>query len=207
MKRQISFAQYRTIDLCLLTGLLMLAEFGIHIAKATIFSGQLFQASPTGAIVALVMMRWGGWAAIPAVAGGLLFGTLRGGLWPYGIVYGIGNLLSLGAMLWFRMGKDNLRSKALSSMAYGLTVQVLMQLGRGIVAFLVTLADPTILGQGTQLPLDIFLSFITADSLSILFTVVAVWIVRRIEGLFEDQKSYLLRIQKQERQVEGRDQF
>ncbi len=205
--RHITFRQYRNIDLALLTGLLVLAELGIYIAKATVYSGQLFQASPTGPIVALVMMRWGGWAAIPAAVGGLLFGALRGGLWPYGVVYGLGNLLSLGAMLWFRMGKDKLRGDTLRSLAYGATVQVLMQLGRGMVAFAVTVVDPAILGQGTKLPLDIFLSFITADSLSILFTVVTVWIVRRIEGLFEDQKSYLLRVQNQERQVEGREQF
>ena len=28
----------------------------------------------------------------------------------------------------------------------------------------------------------------------ILFTLVIIWIVRRVEGLFEDQKHYLLRI-------------
>ena len=206
MKRQITFAQYRTIDLFLMVILLVFAEVGIYIAKATVYSGQLFQASPTGAIVALVMMRWNGWAAIPALLGGLLYGALRGGLWPYGIVYGVGNLLSLAALLWFRMGKDKLRSEALPTMAFGLTVQVLMQLGRGIVALVATMADPAILGQGNQLePLETFLSFITSDSLSILLTVVALWIVRRIEGLFEDQKSYLLRVQQQELQVEGRE--
>ncbi len=208
MKRHITLQQYRNIDLCLMVGLLLLAEFGIYIAKATVYSGQLFQASPSGTIIALVMMRWNGWAAIPAVVGGLLYGTLRGGLWPYGIVYGIGNLLSLAALGWFRMGKDKLRSSALPTMAFGLTVQVLMQLGRGCVALVLTMMDSSILGAGNHLqPLETFLSFITADSLSILFTVVALWIVRRIEGLFEDQKSYLLRVQNQERQVEGREQF
>lgn len=206
MKRQITFEQYRTIDLFLMVILLVFAEVGIYIAKATVYSGQLFQASPTGAIVALVMMRWNGWAAIPALLGGLLYGALRGGLWPYGIVYGVGNLLSLAALLWFRMGKDKLRNEALPTMAFGLTVQVLMQVGRGVVALIATMADPAILGQGNHLePLETFLSFITSDSLSILLTVVALWIVRRIEGLFEDQKSYLLRVQQQELQVEGRE--
>ncbi len=207
MQRQITFAQYRGIDLFLMTAMLLMAEFGIHIAKATVFAGQLFQASPSGAIVALVMMRWGSWAAIPAVLGGFLYGSLRGGVWPFGIEYGLGNLLALAAMLWFKMGKDKLRQNMLATMAYGLTVQLLMHLGRGCVAFVLGLLDPSLLPAGQRfLPLEAFFGFITADSLSILLTVVALWIVRRIEGLFEDQKSYLLRIQ-QERQVEGREQF
>lgn len=206
MKRHITFRQYRNIDLFLMLAILIFAELGIYLAKATAYSGQLFQASPSGAMVALVMMRWNGWSAIHAVLGGLLYGSLRGGLWPYGIIYGVGNLLSLAAMVWFRRGKDKVRGTALSAMGFGLTVQVLMQIGRGLVALLVTAADASILGQGNRLePLETFLSFITADSLSILLTVVAMWIVRRIEGLFEDQKSYLLRIQQQERQVEGRE--
>ena len=41
MKRQISFAQYRAIDLAMLTFLMLLAEAGINIARATAYSGQL----------------------------------------------------------------------------------------------------------------------------------------------------------------------
>ncbi len=207
MKRQITLAQYRNIDISIMVVILVLAELGIYLAKATVYSNQIFQASPCGAMTALVMMRWNAWAAIPAAIGGVLYGILRGGIWPYGIEYGLGNLLCLGAMLWFRLGKEKVRRDALTSMAFGLTVQVLMQLGRGCVALVVTLVDPSLLKEGaTVLPLETFFSFITADVLSILLTVVAVWIVRRIEGLFEDQKSYLLRVQ-QERQVEGREQF
>ncbi|MCD7755542.1 MAG: hypothetical protein LUJ09_04320, partial [Firmicutes bacterium] len=50
------------------------------------------------------------------------------------------------------------------------------------------------------------LGFITTDALSILFTACIVWVARRVEGLFEDQKKYLLRIER-ERQVEGREQI
>lgn len=195
MRRQISFAQYRAIDLAMLTGFMLLSEAGIYVAGATIFPGEVIKASPVGAVVALVMMRWGVWAAIPAVLGGLLRAALDGLVTETYIIYGAGNLLVLVALLYFKIfGKENVRKSVLKTLAFGLIVQALMQLGRGLAAL------------ALGFPVEVCYSFITEDALSVLLTVVAVWIMRRIEGLFEDQKLYLLRIQ-QERQVEGREQF
>lgn len=42
------------------------------------------------------------------------------------------------------------------------------------------------------------LGFFTTDSLSLLFTGVVVWIARRLDGVFENQKHYLLRIHQTE---------
>ncbi len=195
MKREISFAQYRAIDLAMLTALMVFAELGIYIARSTAFTGQLMLASPCGIIVALVMMRWSGWAAIPAALGGVLYALLYGSGWRSFLTFGIGNLLVLAVLVYFKIfTKEAVRQSVLKTLLFGLLVQASMLLGRALVAFA--------LGNG----LRACLSFITGDALSVLFVLVAVWIIRRIEGLFEDQKSYLLRIQ-QERQVEGREQF
>lgn len=195
MKHPISFAQYRAIDLAILTGLMCLAEGVIHVARSTAFQNELIEISTVGCVTALVMMRWSGWAAIPALLGGLLYALLKGTMTHHYLIYGVGNLLALAALLWFKLlGKQRIRGDALLTMFFGVSVQLLMLLGRTGVAFA--------LGY----PLSNCLGFITADALSILFTMVAVWIMRRIEGLFEDQKHYLLRVQ-QERQVEGREQF
>ncbi len=43
-------------------------------------------------------------------------------------------------------------------------------------------------------PAESALGFVTTDTLSILFTLVIVWISRRLDGVFESQKIYLLRI-------------
>lgn len=196
MRRQISFAQYRAIDLAMLTFLMLFSEAGIQIARATVFSGQLMQASPVGAIVALVMMRWGPWAAIPAVLGGLVHAAFCSVGWQTYLIYGAGNLLVLVVLIYFKIfPKDRVRGSVLNSICYAVAVQLSMQLGQALVSMA--------LGYSS---VAASFSFITADALSVLLTVVAVWVVRRIEGLFEDQKSYLLRIQ-QERQVEGREQF
>ena len=48
-------------------------------------------------------------------------------------------------------------------------------------------------------PADGVLGFFTTDALSILFTLVILWIARRLDGVYEDQKHYLLRIQKEDK--------
>ena len=45
-------------------------------------------------------------------------------------------------------------------------------------------------------PVD--LGFFTTDSLSLLFTFVIIWIARKLDGVYEDQKHYLLRINTKE---------
>ena len=87
-----------------------------------------------------------------------------------------------------------IRKDLILSLVFAFAVQLLMQLGRAGMAKLLGHTWTEALG------------FITTDILSVLFTMVIIGIVRRIDGLFEDQKTYLLRIQK-ERNKEGREQF
>ena len=182
MDRHITFEQYRSIDLTIL-------------ATTMWFPEQLYVVSPVAAVTALVMMRWNGWAAIHAVVGGVLYAVLAGGDAQQIVIYGAGNLLGLGALLMLKLlGKDRVRTDALMAMIFGLLTQILMQLGRAAVAL------------AFGYPAAALLGFITTDILSGLFTLVIIWIVRRIEGLFEDQKNYLLRIQR-EQKVERGEQF
>ncbi len=196
MERQISLARYRNMDLVGLCVIMVIAQTLVSLAGTRWFPGELYTASPVAAVVALVMMRWNGWAAIHAAIAGLLYAILHGaGNWHYFLIYGLGNLLSMAALLLFRVfDKEKIRKDGFLTMLYGFCVQLLMLVGRALVALL--------LGY----PIAACFVFITTDALSILLTVVAVWCVRRIEGLFEDQIHYLLRIQS-ERQDEGRDQF
>lgn len=187
MSQQISFRQYRTIDLTILAVVLALSQSLIYFASSQWFPSQLYVVSPVAGVVGLVMMRWGGYAGIHAVLGGVLFTALsHGGIQHY-IIYGVGNLLSLLALVMFKLfGKERIRKDALLTLAFALIVQLLMQLGRAGIAFL--------LGY----PAAACLGFITTDILSELFTMFILWIVRRIEGLFEDQKHYLLRTQREQ---------
>lgn len=195
MNRQISFSQYRTIDLSILMVLLAISQFMIHLATSFWFPEQLYVVSPVAGVVALIMMRWSGYAAIHAVLGGVIFTFLSGGNLQQYIIYGGGNLLALLALVMFRIfGKERIRKDAVLSVVFAVLTQILMQLGRAGLA--------ACFGY----PAAACIGFITTDVLSCLFTAFIIWIVRRIEGLFEDQKNYLLRIQK-EQQVERGEQF
>ena len=51
--------------------------------------------------------------------------------------------------------------------------------------------------------LDVCLQFFTTDTLSGVFTMVIVWIASRLDGIFEPQKSYLLRLHREMEQEKG----
>ena len=188
MKRQITLSEYRTIDLAILTGLMAVSQLVIQIAVSRWYAEETgYIVSPVAAVVALVMMRWGIWAGIPALLGGLLLPLLSAGTPEQMLIYSVGNLLALPAMLYLKLlGKEPVRANAVLSLLFAALVQLLMQFGRAAVAFL--------MGH----PLAACWDFITTDAMSILFTLVIIWIVRRVEGLFEDQKHYLLRVQQEQ---------
>jgi len=195
MKRQFTFSQYRTIDLALFAGMLLLFEFLIVTAATKWFPAQPYIVSVVGAVAAIVMMRWGPFGAIHAVLGGAIFCLMSGAGAEDYIIYCAGNLLSLLSLLLIRwFGEAQIRQKPLLAMLYAFTTQLLMQVGRMLVAF--------VLGH----PFINCVGFITTDVLSWIFTMVIIWIVRNVDGLFENQKSYLLRLQK-EREKERGEQF
>ena len=195
MKRQITVSQYRTVDLTILAVILAVIQILIHFAASLWFRDQLYVVSPVAVVVALVMMRWNGYGAVHAVLGGILYSILAGGTWQHTLIYGIGNLFALLALVLFAIiGKEKVRQNVIYSLLFAFCTQGLMLLGRAVVA--------KILGFSW----DACLGFITTDILSVLLTLCGVWAVRRMDGLFEDQIQYLLRIQ-QEQNVEGGEQL
>lgn len=185
MNRQYSFSQYRGIDLTLFAVILCVSETLIVRAASYWYADQLYTVSVVGAVTAIVLMRWGPWAAIHAGLGGLVFALASGGSARQILIYSAGNMLSLLILLPLRaLGKERVRNDGFLSVGFGLAVLLLMQLGRALAAFAMGTAFRSCLG------------FFTTDALSLLFTGVIVWIARRLDGIFEDQKHYLLRIHK-----------
>ncbi len=196
MKRQISLAEYKTIDISVLTVLMIASQVVIHAAirhwRADVTG---YIVSPVAAVVALVMMRWNLWAAIPAAIGGVVSALLVHGTAEQTFIYGAGNLLSMLAFALLKLlGKERTRQNVVLTLLYALVTQLLLQLGRAAVA--------AALGHDLSACRD----FITTDAMSIPFTMVIVWIVRRVDGLLEDQKQYLLRLAR-ERDEKGGEQL
>ena len=178
----LSFKQYRAVDLFIMAVLLCGAEALITVAANRWFPWELYVLSPTVAIVCIVMMRWGGWAVIHAAAGGAAFCVVMGATAEQFAVYCVGNCFSLAALALFKaLGKEKIRSKYYFTVLFTVTAFFGTQLGR----WAVSLFFGGDVGG--------FVSFVITDLLSLLFAVVTVLIARRVDGLFEDQKSYLIR--------------
>ncbi len=111
MNRQFSFQQYRAIDLGLFAVILWISETLIVTAATRWFADQLYTVSVVGALVAIVLMRWGVWAGIHAALGGLVFSLLSHGSLQQVVIYCAGNLFSLLMLLPLKyLGKERIRS-------------------------------------------------------------------------------------------------
>ncbi len=192
MRKQLSLSEYRVIDLTLFAVILCIAELMIVRAARFWYADQLYTVSVVAPVVAIVMMRWGPWAGIHAVLGGAVFCLASHGNASHLLTFCGGNLLSLLALLPMKaLGWKKIRDDSFLSVCFGLVVLLLMQLGRALVAL--------ILGN----PLSACLVFFTTDALSLLFTGVILWIARRLDGIFENQKHYLLRVHAAEEEKGG----
>ena len=192
MNRQWSVAQYRAMDLGMFAGMLLLSETLIVNAATRWFPDQLYTVSAVAAVTAIVLMRWRGWGAVHALLGGVLYCFLSGGAGRQYLIYGLGNLLCLGVLFPLeRLGSERVREDSFLTVAFALSVQLLMQLGRAVMALCLGASWGSCLG------------FFTTDALSLLFTGLVVWIARRLDGVFEDQNHYLLRIHKERKEEKG----
>jgi hypothetical protein len=192
MKRQFSFQQYRAIDLAMFAALLCITETMIVKAATWWFPDQLYTVSVVGAVTAIVLMRWGPWAAIHAVLGGVVFCLASHGSAKQLLIYCAGNLFSLAMLLPLKyLGGERIRLDPFLSVLFGVCTLLLMQLGRALVAFVLGTEFQTCLG------------FFTTDALSLLFTGLILWVARRLDGIFENQRHYLLRIHNTEEEKGG----
>ncbi|MBQ6520323.1 MAG: hypothetical protein IJI14_16530 [Anaerolineaceae bacterium] len=192
MNRHMTLKQYRNLDLFLFAVMLIISESLIVNAAIRWFPDQLYTVSVCAAIVSIVLMRWGPWAAIHAVLGGLVYCFWAQGSPKQFLIYMIGNLFSLISLLMFRLfGKERIRENVVLTLLFALCTQLFMQMGRACVSF--------VMGASVNTGWN----FITTDALSGLFTVVIIWIASRLDGVFEDQISYLLRVQKEAEEEKG----
>lgn len=197
MKRQITFRQYRAMDLFIFTALLCICETVITFAATRWFPGQPYTLCITPAVTAIVLVRWGPFAAIPAVMGSFAFCMASGAAPAQYAIYCGGSLFAL-ALLGFTGGKhwQRLHDQVLLALVHGALAALLMQLGRALIALALG-NSPAVCG-----------GFIATDTLSTLFAVLVVWITRKLDGMLEEQKHYLLRVeeeQKREQQARAND--
>ena len=190
MGKKRSWKQYRAIDLTMFAGMLVIFEFIIVMAARFWFPGQPFTVSLVAAITTIVYMRWGCWGVIHAMLGGVVYSFMSGAAAHQYLIYVVGNIVGnifslISVFILIKVGKEKVRTSTWG-MLYPILVLLLMQTGRAIVALLLGAEPANIVG------------FYTTDSLSMLFTFVIIWIARRLDGVYEDQIHYLLRVNAKE---------
>ena len=183
MSGRMSVAQYRATDLSLFAIILIVFESVAVKAATAWFPKEAWTVSCVAAVTAIVMVRWGPWCGIHAVIGGIVTVLVSKGSATQFLIYGIGNFAALAVWPLEKMwGWAKLKENSLLNFLFSALVLLAMQTGRMLTAL--------ILGtKAEELPL-----FITTDVISYIFTLTIVWIAGRLDGILEDQKHYLRRI-------------
>lgn len=192
--RLISVQQYKATDLFLFAVILLVAELISHFARQAFPADTGF--SLMVPVVLIVMMRWGWPGIIYAVADGLvvcLFAYKTATPYQYA-AYIIGNAFIAVMYIVLRLvGKDKVRKKAWTAVLFALGGWLCVYLGRSLVWLTAVAAFPA---EGLSM-WGGFISFGLGDALSLVMAVVVVLILRRFDGMFEDQIEFLCRLKKQ----------
>lgn len=185
MNKRRSPEQYRRVDLLLFALMLLVFESMILLASSRWFPAEPYTVSLVPAVVAIVLVRWGPWAAVHALLGGAVVCFHLHASASQFLIYGLGNLFPLLLLpllaRWRKAG--GVWKESLPALAFGLAVLLLMQGGRAAVSLL-TGAEPSLAA-----------GYFTTEAVTDLFTLVILWIVRRLDGMLEDQLHYLARVQ------------
>lgn len=185
-QKSLNFKQYRAADLTIFAIILCALEGVIGVAANKWFPEQFFIVTLVYAVVCLVFMRWGAYGVIHAVLGGLTYALANGGDAKQYVIYALGNAFVALTMLYVHfVGKEKIRKSVLFSIIHVLLTFVSVAVGRTVLAL--------VFGG----KIDVFVTFVATDSLSGILAIVIVLISRRQNGLYEDQKTYLLRTEKQ----------
>lgn len=189
---QITFKQYRRIDLTIWTVLLVLFETLTTFATTKWFVYQPIALSISLALVCVTMMRWGGYAAILAAIGGFVFCIVSGANVEQYFIYCIGNLFALLSLLIIRLfGKEKIRQSIPRLMLFVLAAYLGMAFGRWGVSLIF---------GGDFMTLVVY---ITTDVISLLFAELILILFRRSDGMLEDQKAYLFRLERERKEEES----
>ena len=193
--KQISFKQYRTNDIVILTIMTAFFESLLCIATNSWFVLQAMSVSITLAMTCIVAFRWGGFAVIPSFVGSMAYcitynliseKDLSG---QQILTYCCGSVFCLIAIpLLIKLGKENVRKDFVKRSALAVIIYILIAVGRCLFALM--------FGENVEA----LSAYFTVDILSLLFAIVVLTVTKDLDGMLEDQKAYILRIDRERRE-------
>ena len=184
--KSITFKQYQQIDIAILCLITALFEAIATLASNQWFALQAMTVSIVLTLTCITMMRWGAYAAIPAFIGALVYCYISKATFSQYLIYCLGSLFCLLPLpLLLILGKERVRNNFVIRMLFIIEMYLVIGVGRWI----------------CSLPFNFTINtlsvFIFADILSLLFAIVVLTIAKNVDGLIEDQKSYLLRLERE----------
>ena len=184
--KQITFNQYRKIDITILCILTALFEAIAAMASNTWFNLQAMTVSITLALTCITFLRWSLYALIPSFVGSFVYCAVIGGTPQQYFIYCGGSLFVIIAFpLLQKITKEKVKNDFFFKMVFALSVYISLTAGRWFFSL------------PFEFNLQTFLNFFGTDILSLLFAIVVLAITKNVDGLIEDQKSYLLRLEKE----------
>jgi len=191
--KALTFKQYRIIDLVLMSLLFIFGETIVTLAARSWFQSEAYSVSLTITFLCLVLMRWNAFAAVTALVGGLTSCLVSAASMASGgvtlehfAIYCIGNLFALICIFLFNLiGKDKIRTNNLYTIIFVICVYLMTEFGRFCVSFVF------------ERNISLLPTFVATDIMSGVFALVVILAVRKIDGMFEDQKTYLLRLERE----------
>lgn len=192
--KALTYNQYRIINILLLAIIYSVTEAAISLGANIWFPELPYVLSLSVMFVSLEMMRWSGFAFVSALIAGIVTCFFSGAVADQYLIYIIGNMaMLLGVLFLKKVGKDKVRSSAMLTVLYVFIVFLLAELGRSLVAIVLG-NDPLIIVQ-----------FLTTDILTGVFAIIVILLMRKTDGMFEDQKSYLLRLEEERKNKSDED--
>lgn len=206
--RLISVEQYRLTDLFLFSVILVLAELAACLAVRWMPGEAIYTVSFMVPIVLLVMARWGWQSVFYAVASGLIVCLMNltskyisGNHWAS---YLLGNaFIALMLIPRYLIGMDKIMSSWWATALFAIGGWLCVYLGRSIVWAIAYAISPTVGGTAASG----FIIFFTYDLLSMIMAVVVMLIMRKLEGMMEDQKVFLHRKYAEKKDKVHRDNY
>ena len=200
--RYISFRQYKYTDLFLLALVLGISELLIFCAFKFWFKSTIdkYYMNFMLVIALTAIMRWGWIGGIYAVADGVVLCAMQGGSWQAYLSYIIGTACIESVLLLTKfVGKERIRGKWYLTLAYILAGWVSVNFGISCMS--------AIFGENFLSSLAVSFGFGVYGALPLAAAIAVIMILRRLDGMFEDQKHYLLRQDRERKELARRDEF
>lgn len=207
--RIISFGRYRATDLLIFAAIIAGFDVMAYFAFTEWFASNPgnFYFSIAVPVALLVMVRWNWYGMFYAVFDGVLYcalavfgsgGAYQGQALQYFLTYGIGNaFVGLACLMVRFMGYRRIARTWYFTLLYVLCGWFACVLGRSAVSACF----------GTNF-FGALLSFMgPTELLSLAMGAVLMLIMRRLDGMFENQRDYLLRLDEERREKMRRDTF